>query len=70
MTTGSVERLSRQRLLKASDVAEILNISKAFAYKLMQSGALPTVRIEGARRVRAEDLDAYIDENIQPRLFA
>lgn len=50
-------------LLKAGDVARVLNISKAFAYHLMNSGKLPTVRIEGARRVRLVDLQRYIEEN-------
>ncbi|MCW5887593.1 MAG: helix-turn-helix domain-containing protein [Anaerolineales bacterium] len=51
-------------LLKASQVAKILNISRAFAYQLMQKGVLPTVRILGARRVRPEDLDRYIRESV------
>ncbi len=70
MTEGNVDRLSRQRLLKASEVAQILNISKAFAYKLMKTGALRAVQIEGARRVREQDLEAYIENNIQPKFFA
>jgi excisionase family DNA binding protein len=51
-------------LLKASQVAKILNISRAFAYQLMQKGVLPTVKILGARRVRPEDLDRYIRESV------
>lgn len=55
---------ARPTLLKASDIARILNISKAFAYQLMQKGDIPTVKIGGARRVRPEDLERYIQENI------
>jgi len=50
-------------LLKAKDVAEILQISRAMAYNLMQSGEIPTVRIGKARRVRPEDLIKYIERN-------
>ena len=32
-------------LLKAKEVAEILKISRAMAYTLMQRGEIPTVRI-------------------------
>ncbi|PWB53907.1 MAG: DNA-binding protein [Anaerolineales bacterium] len=50
-------------LLKAKDVAEILKISRAMAYTLMQRGEIPTVRIGKARRVRPEDLIKYIESN-------
>ena len=51
------------KLLKAAQVAEILNVSRAFAYQLMQKGLIPTVRIRGARRVCPEDLNRYIQQN-------
>ena len=50
-------------LLKAKDVAEILQISRAMAYTLMQRGEIPTVRIGKSRRVRHEDLIRYIESN-------
>ncbi len=48
------------KLLRAADVAQRLNISRALAYRLMQSGAMPTIRINRSVRVQAEDLEAYI----------
>ena len=53
------------KLLKATEVAEILNISRAFAYRLMQRGEIPTVQIGSARRVRPVDLQKYIEKNIE-----
>ena len=53
-----------EKLLKAVQVAEILNVSRAFAYQLMQKGMIPTVKILGARRGRQEDLLRFIKENI------
>ena len=50
-------------LLKAKDVAEILQISHAMAYTLMQRGEIPTVRIGKVRRVRPDDLIKYIESN-------
>ena len=54
------------RLLRAVEVAQILNISRAFAYRLMQQGKIRTVAIDRARRVRPEDLHTFIEENILP----
>jgi len=51
------------RLLKAEEVPEILNISRSFAYLLMQSGQIPAVRLGKACRVRPEDLVDYIEKN-------
>ena len=49
-------------LLKATDVAKILNISRPMAYRLTSTGLLPSVRIGGSVRVRKEDLEKYINQ--------
>lgn len=56
-----------ERLLTAVEVAKVLNISRAFAYQLMQRGKIRTVCIEGARRVRPEDLRQFIKSSLQPQ---
>jgi|APFre7841882724_1041349.scaffolds.fasta_scaffold27165_1 excisionase family DNA binding protein len=48
------------RLLRASEVAEKLNISRSLAYKLLQCGEIPTVRIYKSVRVKQSDVDEYI----------
>ena len=55
-------------LLKATDVAEILNISRAFAYQLINRGDLRSVVIGTARRVRPIDLETFIQASLQPPL--
>ena len=55
------------KLLNAREVAEILNISRAFAYKLMQTGEIPTIRIGYSRRVRLADVEEFIERNLQPQ---
>ena len=55
-----------QSLLKATDVAEILNISRSMAYRLMQTREIPTVSIGTAKRVRPVDLHNYINANLTP----
>jgi len=52
-------------LLRPSDVAAHLNISKSYVYRLMQSGEIPLVRIGKACRVRPQDLEEYIERNLE-----
>ena len=54
-------------LLTGNDVARILKVSRSFAYQLMRQGQIRTVHIGRSMRVRREDLEAFISENIDPR---
>jgi excisionase family DNA binding protein len=47
-------------LYRVTEVAEALSLSRAKVYELITSGALRSVRIDGARRVRAADLEAFV----------
>ena len=58
-TTSSI------KLLTAGEVAEILSVSKSFAYQLMRTGEIPTVRLGRSVRVRPKDLDRYIDAQVE-----
>ena len=55
---------SELTLLSASDVAEILKISRAMAYKLMRTREIPTVQIGKSKRVRLSDLKVFIQDNL------
>ena len=48
-----------EQLLKAGDIARILNISKAMAYRLIKRRDIPVVRISHAVRVNPSDLKEY-----------
>lgn len=61
-------QLQVQRLLRAKDVATTLNISLALAYRLMQLGEIPVVKIGTAVRVRPDDLAEYIRANLSREL--
>ncbi len=52
------------KLLRAEQVAEILNVSKPFAYALMARGDLPVVRLGRTVRVRENDLEQFIRDRI------
>ena len=60
------EPFDSKKLLRATEVAEILNVSRAYAYQLMQRGDIRTVTFGSARRVRPEDLQMFIAESLQP----
>ena len=47
-------------LLKVPDVVACLGVSRATVYELMASGALRSVRVGGSRRIRADDLEAFV----------
>jgi excisionase family DNA binding protein len=60
MNNNEHPRFEEIQLLTGSDVAAILNISKAYAYRIMRSGDVPVVKLGRAVRVRFEDLEAFI----------
>ena len=61
-----VKNQTSEKLLRATDIAVQLSISKAMAYRLMQQGKIRSVHISGSRRVRPEDLQRYIEQNLTP----
>ena len=64
MEKSESPKINEIRLLRASEVAQILNVSKAFAYRLMQQGRIRSVIIEKAVRVRPEDLQTFIEQHL------
>ena len=55
---GDLETL---RLLKAEDVARIIQISTSQVYTLIQEGALQGVRFGRSVRVRPQDVEKFIE---------
>ena len=66
MEGNSIQAIESQKLLRAIEVARILNVSRAFAYRLMQQGRIRTVVISKTRRVRLEDLNDFIEKSLVP----
>lgn len=61
-----MDDLKSKKLLRGEEVAEALNISLPFAYKLMKSGQIKTVKLGRCVRVIPEDLDAFIEACSNP----
>jgi excisionase family DNA binding protein len=53
-----------EQLLNGEDVANILQVSKSFAYQLIRCGDIPSVRLGRAVRVRLQDLERFIASNV------
>lgn len=51
-------------LLTAAEVADNLRVSTMTVYRLIRSGELPAVRVGRNYRVRAEDLENYLQEQV------
>ena len=60
--------LSAQQLHTIPQVLDQLGISRATFYKIVKTGDLAVVKLEGASRVRAKDLQRYVDH--LPQLHA
>ena len=52
-----------RQLLKAADVARILNISRSLDYRMLQRGKIPSIRINQSVRVDPGDLQHFIERN-------
>jgi excisionase family DNA binding protein len=53
------------KLLKATEIAKILQVSRSTAYQMMLRNDIPTVHIGKAVRVRQSDLDEFINRRGQ-----
>lgn len=51
-------------LLSLNDLAEYLACSRTFAHKLVSDGTIPSLKIGTLRRVRREDVHAYVERRL------
>jgi excisionase family DNA binding protein len=55
---------SDRLLLRISEVAQMIGVSRSLAYEMAAKGELPVVRIRGGLRVPADALTAWIAEKM------
>ena len=53
-----------EEVRKSPEVAEILDVSRTFAYRMLKQGVIPSIRIGRTVRVRPQDLDTFIVSNV------
>ena len=56
-----------QKLMTVKEVADILRVSNMTVYRLVKSGSLLAVRVGKNYRIKANDVQAYIDR-AQPEI--
>ena len=54
-----------KRLLSADELARELGVGRTTAYSLLWSGTIPSMKVGRLRRIRREDLEAYIEARIE-----
>jgi excisionase family DNA binding protein len=63
----AVDADAERLFLKATRIARMLDISRAKAYQMMESGELPSVRFGGSRRVPVDAFNAWLEARLRPR---
>lgn len=63
MNESLLENPILDRLLKAKDISKILNISRSMAYRLLDQGIIPSIRVNQAVRIHPKDLADFISAN-------
>jgi excisionase family DNA binding protein len=71
-TSGSVPQRKElpEKLLTAQEVALYLDISKAKAYQLMQTGELRPVKFDRTTRVTLKELNRFVEERMSRAKYA
>lgn len=57
-----------EKLLKFSQVRELLNVSTATLYRLIWDGRIPAVKIGGCWRFREEDIEQVLAHSRERRI--
>jgi excisionase family DNA binding protein len=52
-------------LMSPEELQSFLGVSRTYAYGLLSSGTLPSIRIGKLRRVRRSDVDAFLEANLE-----
>jgi len=52
---------TNDQFLTVHEVAELMRVSTMTVYRLIKAGELPAARVGRSFRLRAHDVDAYLD---------
>lgn len=53
--------MNEKLLYRIPEVAEMMSLSRTKVYELVRTGVIPSVRIDGVRRIRGTDLMEFLD---------
>jgi len=57
------QSVAMQNLLTVAEVASILRLSRVKVYELIKRGGLPSLKINGARRIQPGKLKTWIEQH-------
>ncbi len=57
------QAVAMQQLLTVADVASLLQLSRVQVYELIKRGGLPSIKINGARRIQPGKLKIWIEQH-------
>jgi excisionase family DNA binding protein len=63
-----IDLSTNETFLKVREVQDLLNISRALVYRLVETGDLKALRINQAIRIRQSDLEEYIQEHLTSKV--
>lgn len=52
-----------ERLLTVKDIATLLQVSQVKVYRMISANALPSVKIDGARRFKPSEVYKWIEQH-------
>lgn len=63
MKNQNVSQGEKPMLLRVTEVARLMGISRSMAYQLVQRGDIPSVKIKNSVRVKTVDVEEFIHRN-------
>jgi excisionase family DNA binding protein len=63
--TPHLQAEETKRLLSADELARELGVGRTTAYSLLWSGAIPSMKMGRLRKVRREDVEAFIEGRME-----
>jgi excisionase family DNA binding protein len=58
------ENRSEEALLTPEELAEYLKCGRTFAYRLLASGAIPSLKVGRLRRIRRSDAALFVEKRV------
>lgn len=61
-TNAALDEQRSKLLYKVEEAAERLSLSRAYLFKLIRDGRIRAIKIGGATRIAASELERYVSE--------
>ena len=65
MVSPNLQAEQTKRLLSAEELARELGVSRTTAYSLLWSKVIPSIKVGRLRKVRREDVEAFIAQRME-----